>query len=346
MRASRNVVLPRPRRRDRSFVEPAAPRRRSTGPKRWTSSQWRAVVVHHERVRPGPGSARRARPGAARSPSPLRVGDASVEVELDPQRARSRRRRRPSRRNASTKRRRRHRPAWRTERAPRWCGPTPTCPGSSARPAPREPGARPRGPRASTRLEAPPHACAEVPGAPAALEPRPFRRRDGDHRHRRARYARSRERGHVGGKCTHLRRRRGQAASGCAGGRPPLAREVCRCTRSPADETVIHVLWINAGLSCDGDSVALTGATQPSIEEIALGALPGPAEDRGPLAADRLRVRPERRCRRLPRVVLQGGPRRARALRADRRGVDPQRGHQEARATGAASATTPTPTSR
>ena len=37
---------------------------------------------------------------------------------------------------------------------------------------------------------------------------------------------------------------------------------------------MIHVLWINAGLSCDGDSVALTGATQPSIEEIALGALP------------------------------------------------------------------------
>ncbi|MDT5180167.1 MAG: hydrogenase small subunit, partial [Mycobacterium sp.] len=42
-----------------------------------------------------------------------------------------------------------------------------------------------------------------------------------------------------------------------------------------AEETLIHVLWINAGLSCDGDSVALTGATQPSVEEIALGALPG-----------------------------------------------------------------------
>ena len=42
-----------------------------------------------------------------------------------------------------------------------------------------------------------------------------------------------------------------------------------------AEETLIHVLWINAGLSCDGDSVALTAATQPSIEEIALGALPG-----------------------------------------------------------------------
>src|SRR6516162_4937245 len=42
-----------------------------------------------------------------------------------------------------------------------------------------------------------------------------------------------------------------------------------------AEETLIHVLWINAGLGCDGDSVALTAATQPSVEEIALGALPG-----------------------------------------------------------------------
>ena len=42
-----------------------------------------------------------------------------------------------------------------------------------------------------------------------------------------------------------------------------------------AEETLIHVLWLNAGLSCDGDSVSLTAATQPSIEEIALGALPG-----------------------------------------------------------------------
>jgi hydrogenase small subunit len=38
---------------------------------------------------------------------------------------------------------------------------------------------------------------------------------------------------------------------------------------------VVHVLWINCGLSCDGDSVALTAAMQPSIEEIVLGALPG-----------------------------------------------------------------------
>lgn len=41
-----------------------------------------------------------------------------------------------------------------------------------------------------------------------------------------------------------------------------------------AEQALIHVLWINAGLSCDGDSVALTAATQPSIEEIALGRSP------------------------------------------------------------------------
>jgi hydrogenase small subunit len=48
-----------------------------------------------------------------------------------------------------------------------------------------------------------------------------------------------------------------------------------RVTATEQAETVVHVLWINAGLSCDGDSVALTAATQPSIEEIVLGGLPG-----------------------------------------------------------------------
>src|SRR4051812_26891499 len=53
-----------------------------------------------------------------------------------------------------------------------------------------------------------------------------------------------------------------------------------RATAEPAgpaeqEEPVVHILWINAGLSCDGDSVALTAATQPSIEQIVLGALPG-----------------------------------------------------------------------
>jgi hydrogenase small subunit len=42
-----------------------------------------------------------------------------------------------------------------------------------------------------------------------------------------------------------------------------------------APPSLVHILWINGGLSCDGESVALTAATQPSIEDIALSALPG-----------------------------------------------------------------------
>jgi hydrogenase small subunit len=34
------------------------------------------------------------------------------------------------------------------------------------------------------------------------------------------------------------------------------------------------VLWITAGLGCDGDTIAMTAATQPSIEELVGGALP------------------------------------------------------------------------
>jgi hydrogenase small subunit len=37
----------------------------------------------------------------------------------------------------------------------------------------------------------------------------------------------------------------------------------------------VHILWITAGLGCDGDTIAITAATQPSIEDILLGALPG-----------------------------------------------------------------------
>ena len=41
------------------------------------------------------------------------------------------------------------------------------------------------------------------------------------------------------------------------------------------DGPTVHILWMNGGLSCDGESVALTAATQPSIDEIILGGLPG-----------------------------------------------------------------------
>jgi hydrogenase small subunit len=36
----------------------------------------------------------------------------------------------------------------------------------------------------------------------------------------------------------------------------------------------IDVLWITAGLGCDGDTIAMTAATQPSLEDIVLGAMP------------------------------------------------------------------------
>ena len=91
---------------------------------------------------------------------------------------------------------------------------------------------------------------------------------------------------------------------------------------SKAEETLIHVLWINAGLSCDGDSVALTAATQPSIEEIALGALPGLPQIAVHWPLIDFECGPDRRRGRLPGVVLQGRPRRARAVRPRRRGFD------------------------
>ena len=80
-------------------------------------------------------------------------------------------------------------------------------------------------------------------------------------------------------------------------------------TEAPQDEGVVHILWMNGGLSCDGDSVALTAATQPSIEEIVLGALPGLPKIAGALAADRLRVRARAGRRHVHRVVAQGRPR-------------------------------------
>ena len=95
-----------------------------------------------------------------------------------------------------------------------------------------------------------------------------------------------------------------------------------------AEETLIHVLWINAGLSCDGDSVALTAATQPSIEEIALGALPGLPQIAVHWPLIDFECGPDRRPGRLPRVVPQSRPRRAGTLRPRRRRLDPQREDQ------------------
>src|SRR5467141_1956813 len=49
---------------------------------------------------------------------------------------------------------------------------------------------------------------------------------------------------------------------------------------APAEEPQIvvegvHILWTAEGMSCDGDSVSLTAAMQPSIEDVVLGVIPG-----------------------------------------------------------------------
>ena len=48
-----------------------------------------------------------------------------------------------------------------------------------------------------------------------------------------------------------------------------------RSTQKPPAVKEVHILWITAGLSCDGDSVSITAASQPSIEDVLLGAIPG-----------------------------------------------------------------------
>ena len=106
--------------------------------------------------------------------------------------------------------------------------------------------------------------------------------------------------------------------------------QTIQAKRPPAVKE-IHVLWITAGLGCDGDSVSITAATQPSVEDVVLGAIPG-----------------------LPKVHLHNPVlayevgddfmkhwyaaerRPARSLRAGRRRIDSQRKDQEGRLLGRA----------
>src|ERR671921_895697 len=43
----------------------------------------------------------------------------------------------------------------------------------------------------------------------------------------------------------------------------------------PSGVEEVHILWISEGMSCDGDSVSITAAGQPGIEDVLLGAIPG-----------------------------------------------------------------------
>jgi hydrogenase small subunit len=42
-----------------------------------------------------------------------------------------------------------------------------------------------------------------------------------------------------------------------------------------AERQLVHVLWLTSGLGCDGDSIAMTAASNPSLEDLLRGVLPG-----------------------------------------------------------------------
>src|SRR5262249_13088099 len=48
-----------------------------------------------------------------------------------------------------------------------------------------------------------------------------------------------------------------------------------RITQPEPAVAEIDILWITAGLGCDGDTIAITAAPRPSLEALLPGALPG-----------------------------------------------------------------------
>ncbi len=50
---------------------------------------------------------------------------------------------------------------------------------------------------------------------------------------------------------------------------------VSNFAKPAANPDHITILWITAGLGCDGDTISFSAATQPSMEELVLGAIPG-----------------------------------------------------------------------
>ena len=41
------------------------------------------------------------------------------------------------------------------------------------------------------------------------------------------------------------------------------------------EQLTVHVLWMTDGLGCDGDTLAMTSATSPSLEDLIGQAIPG-----------------------------------------------------------------------
>ena len=45
--------------------------------------------------------------------------------------------------------------------------------------------------------------------------------------------------------------------------------------QAETEQLTVHVIWMTSGLGCDGDTVAMTAATQPSLEDLLNRTLPG-----------------------------------------------------------------------
>jgi hydrogenase small subunit len=52
----------------------------------------------------------------------------------------------------------------------------------------------------------------------------------------------------------------------------PQQRDASRGAQASTQE--VAILWLTAGLGCDGDTIAMTAATQPSLEDLLSGAIP------------------------------------------------------------------------
>lgn len=72
-----------------------------------------------------------------------------------------------------------------------------------------------------------------------------------------------------------------------------MAATVFAESQAETEATEEPVVWMTTGLSCDGDSVAMTSAVNPSLEDIVTQAIPGMPKDQGARLRDR-RVGPRR----------------------------------------------------
>ena len=104
----------------------------------------------------------------------------------------------------------------------------------------------------------------------------PFGRR-ARHRPRRrvapARHARRAPRVPGRARGPHPRRARHRATASAPAPRDAADRVHPGPARS--ERQLVHVVWMTSGLGCDGDTVALTAATSPSLEDLLTGAIPG-----------------------------------------------------------------------